>query len=106
MATSTLTTSECSSAPVSPRVSMDCIHSSPPLASSQQVRSPQNETAPSNPAPTQQFRVEDLNDRKFVYNAWIGTEPTDRSEEHTSELKSLMSISYEVVCLKTKQKKE
>src|SRR3546814_6392890 len=27
----------------------------------------------------------------------------DRSEEHTSELQSLMRISYAVVCLKTKQ---
>src|SRR3546814_6284929 len=27
---------------------------------------------------------------------------TDRSEEHTSELKSLMSISYAVLCLKKK----
>src|SRR3546814_1309759 len=28
----------------------------------------------------------------------------DRSEEHTSELQSLMRISYAVFCLKTKQK--
>src|SRR3546814_8797759 len=28
--------------------------------------------------------------------------PKDRSEEHTSELKSLMRISYAVFCLKTK----
>src|SRR3546814_6809137 len=28
--------------------------------------------------------------------------PTFRSEEHTSELQSLMSISYAVLCLKTK----
>src|SRR3546814_1356542 len=35
-------------------------------------------------------------------------EPTtglDRSEEHTSELQSLMRISYAVLCLKKKQKK-
>src|SRR3546814_10320774 len=30
----------------------------------------------------------------------------DRSEEHTSELQSLMRISYAVFCLKKKQKKE
>src|SRR3546814_3150157 len=31
-----------------------------------------------------------------------GFEPTHRSEEHTSELQSLMRISYAVFCLKTK----
>src|SRR3546814_3267536 len=30
----------------------------------------------------------------------------DRSEEHTSELQSLMRISYAVFCLKTKTKKQ
>src|SRR3546814_2312104 len=30
---------------------------------------------------------------------------TDRSEEHTSELQSLMRISYAVFCLKKKKKK-
>src|SRR3546814_6570608 len=30
---------------------------------------------------------------------------TERSEEHTSELKSLMRISYAVFCLKKKKKK-
>src|SRR3546814_4893161 len=31
---------------------------------------------------------------------------TKRSEEHTSELQSLMRISYAVLCLKTKQTKQ
>src|SRR3546814_4324539 len=31
--------------------------------------------------------------------------PPDRSEEHTSELQSLMRISYAVFCLKKKKKK-
>src|SRR3546814_5745847 len=31
---------------------------------------------------------------------------TDRSEEHTSELQSLMRISYAVFCLKTKKTKQ
>src|SRR3546814_5992418 len=31
-------------------------------------------------------------------------EPDDRSEEHTSELQSLMRISYAVFCLKKKRK--
>src|SRR3546814_381268 len=32
----------------------------------------------------------------------VGLRPTDRSEEHTSELQSLMRISYAVFCLKKK----
>src|SRR3546814_7450988 len=36
--------------------------------------------------------------------AWIEQDPVDpvRSEEHTSELQSLMRISYAVLCLKKK----
>src|SRR3546814_2699712 len=34
--------------------------------------------------------------------AVVGFAPKDRSEEHTSELQSLMRISYAVFCLKTK----
>src|SRR3546814_9394481 len=33
---------------------------------------------------------------------WIGNWGDDRSEEHTSELQSLMRISYAVFCLKKK----
>src|SRR3546814_3331851 len=33
-------------------------------------------------------------------------EPLDRSEEHTSELQSLMRISYAVFCLKKKKKSQ
>src|SRR3546814_5407356 len=35
-----------------------------------------------------------------------GSLPKSRSEEHTSELQSLMRISYAVFCLKKKKKKE
>src|SRR3546814_1973843 len=35
----------------------------------------------------------------------IGDDLFDRSEEHTSELQSLMRNSYAVICLKTKKKK-
>src|SRR3546814_3906365 len=35
-----------------------------------------------------------------------GGEPGDRSEEHTSELQSLMRISYAVFCLKKKKKQK
>src|SRR3546814_10886713 len=34
---------------------------------------------------------------------WIGVATTLRSEEHTSELQSLMRISYAVFCLKNKK---
>src|SRR3546814_4477122 len=35
---------------------------------------------------------------------WRCAPPSDRSEEHTSELQSLMRISYAVFCLKKKRK--
>src|SRR3546814_1078926 len=35
----------------------------------------------------------------------VGQAPPNRSEEHTSELQSLMRISYAVFCLKKKKKK-
>src|SRR3546814_1727305 len=37
-----------------------------------------------------------------IYAATLGTETNTRSEEHTSELQSLMRISYAVFCLKKK----
>src|SRR3546814_4824305 len=42
---------------------------------------------------------------KFFYDA-RGSELFERSEEHTSELQSLMRISYAVFCLKKKKKKQ
>src|SRR3546814_10421330 len=39
------------------------------------------------------------------YQSGIGNHQMKRSEEHTSELQSLMRISYAVFCLKTKNKK-
>src|SRR3546814_2673672 len=45
--------------------------------------------------------------RKAVSEATVVlTNPTHRSEEHTSELQSLMSISYAVFCLKKKTKQK
>src|SRR3546814_2282677 len=38
-------------------------------------------------------------------NPWAPRFARDRSEEHTSELQSLMRISYAVFCLKKKNKK-
>src|SRR3546814_8235160 len=37
-------------------------------------------------------------------NQWLAYPPPIRSEEHTSELQSLMRISYAVFCLKKKTK--
>src|SRR3546814_1897158 len=42
-----------------------------------------------------------LAERKLSARAFLGSS-TQRSEEHTSELQSLMRISYAVFCLKTK----
>src|SRR3546814_6711960 len=39
----------------------------------------------------------------IALEALIGRQPVDRSEEHTSELQSLMRISYAVFCLKKKR---
>src|SRR3546814_3183746 len=36
---------------------------------------------------------------------WLGASVLERSEEHTSELQSLMRISYAVFCLKKKNHK-
>src|SRR3546814_8059939 len=43
--------------------------------------------------------------RNFASHSQIGM-PLRRSEEHTSELQSLMRISYAVFCLKKKKQKE
>src|SRR3546814_5305493 len=43
--------------------------------------------------------------RELFENASLFVMPSYRSEEHTSELQSLMRISYAVFCLKQKKKK-
>src|SRR3546814_1421437 len=45
-------------------------------------------------------------DRVSRYAAYAGGGELVRSEEHTSELQSLMRISYAVFCLKKKNKQE
>src|SRR3546814_3629525 len=48
----------------------------------------------------------DLPVRGAILSVWLhGFDITIRSEEHTSELQSLMRISYAVFCLKKKKKK-
>src|SRR3546814_2259435 len=54
-------------------------------------------------------RAKLVNSRVLLRRNWRGEEPADaqlRSEEHTSELQSLMRISYAVFCLKKKKKQE
>src|SRR3546814_7980936 len=41
-------------------------------------------------------------DKRGVKTIGLSVDPVDRSEEHTSELQSLMRISYAVFCLKKK----
>src|SRR3546814_3572620 len=41
---------------------------------------------------------------EYACEAWLSFKPA-RSEEHTSELQSLMRISYAVFCLKKKKKR-
>src|SRR3546814_10320187 len=54
----------------------------------------------------QRDRAERAGQRPEMRRRHIGAVPRDihRSEEHTSELQSLMRISYAVFCLKTKNK--
>src|SRR3546814_8667735 len=49
------------------------------------------------------FNPEDMNSREMQQAGWQAI--LDRSEEHTSELQSLMRISYAVFCLKKKNTK-
>src|SRR3546814_2631307 len=60
------------------------------------------------PAPSQILAVKDKRHEVAIMSirnrAWIGV-TAGRSEEHTSELQSLMRISYAVFCLKKKKNK-
>src|SRR3546814_5259925 len=47
-----------------------------------------------------------IGSRSLVFPGARGDMPMSRSEEHTSELQSLMRISYAVFCLKKKTKKK
>src|SRR3546814_10815206 len=84
------------------------------LASLQEVESSSVTPAPVRKAPTSRLMALD-SWRVLVTNRERNTSPRirsrrastgrDRSEEHTSELQSLMRISYAVFCLKNKKKK-
>src|SRR3546814_9960351 len=51
-----------------------------------------------------QFQVALSRDWGELLHALLGQDGAGRSEEHTSELQSLMRISYAVFCLKKKKK--
>src|SRR3546814_5488288 len=53
------------------------------------------------PCPRCTHHIGDAATRHRIHR-WIGRLIAQRSEEHTSELQSLMRISYAVFCLKTK----
>src|SRR3546814_10481026 len=48
------------------------------------------------------YRLQERGTARFSALGSTGTAPSGRSEEHTSELQSLMRISYAVFCLKKK----
>src|SRR3546814_4175455 len=68
--------------------------------------------------PVSGFTIAEIEPRLFSFNAPQGACPAcdglgerlefdpDRSEEHTSELQSLMRISYAVFCLKKKKTRQ
>src|SRR3546814_3187576 len=51
-------------------------------------------------------RTDPLRERRRIASGDPACRPEARSEEHTSELQSLMRISYAVFCLKKKQKRQ
>src|SRR3546814_8811369 len=55
------------------------------------------------------YQIVRASDRKTVLRGqtqWVCVDMKSRSEEHTSELQSLMRISYAVFCLKKKKNKQ
>src|SRR3546814_2906372 len=54
---------------------------------------------------TPRAEADEKNDRILIEDSSARSKAS-RSEEHTSELQSLMRISYAVFCLKTKNKKK
>src|SRR3546814_9341885 len=54
--------------------------------------------------PNRRHHGKEENDRDFEIHGALASRGQGRSEEHTSELQSLMRISYAVFCLKQKQK--
>src|SRR3546814_4697102 len=55
--------------------------------------------------PKSRWLIPPCRERLAIFREWRRSEKPDRSEEHTSELQSLMRISYAVFCLKKKNNK-
>src|SRR3546814_4062502 len=62
------------------------------------------EAAPQQPGPASGVTVAPMSSMRRTIARRLTEAKTTRSEEHTSELQSLMRISYAVFCLKKKQK--
>src|SRR3546814_4708448 len=56
------------------------------------------------PTPATRMTTQASDHRIFSGVGWLPISGSGRSEEHTSELQSLMRISYAVFCLKKKKK--
>src|SRR3546814_10520962 len=67
-------------------------------------RKPESEFCHRNMA-TFQFLIKRMDEDPFVKRLFLNWAVSGRSEEHTSELQSLMRISYAVFCLKKKKQK-
>src|SRR3546814_3678208 len=72
-----------------------------PVVPKRPVYRRKGQPVPRNRVPLEQIELESLRPNGHVRLRQAGAE--DRSEEHTSELQSLMRISYAVFCLKKKK---
>src|SRR3546814_5788129 len=73
------------------------------IAKSSTSRSP---TPRASPSTASKSRIPERGSRAFSHASKSRLLSLVRSEEHTSELQSLMRISYAVFCLKKKQQKQ
>src|SRR3546814_6723544 len=74
-------------------------------AQEEQAEEPEPERAPDPPAQEKPRERQPEGDPDQPSEQAVQVFPPERSEEHTSELQSLMRISYAVFCLKKKTKK-
>src|SRR3546814_4176162 len=80
-----------------------CIGVNEPLSESERFRNARQQTTRRG---LRSMQVEQMAQRLDWRPTWLAIIADIRSEEHTSELQSLMRISYAVFCLKKKKKKQ
>src|SRR3546814_5594119 len=83
-----------------PRVTGAAATAAHPLPSRQSGIGSQSTTSATASLSSEQGRT---SNGPAILNSWISSWNLRRSEEHTSELQSLMRISYAVFCLKKKK---